>query len=148
MFVWRPFAAALVLGLATLSAACQGPTTTAADATAVESPSASAGAAAAATVAPEGEWFVKTGCAKCHEVSVYGIKPEAQIGPDLSIAVEDVKTRFGVSLEEFMESPSGTMALVLSSQIQLTPEEKKVAIQKLHEAYAAHQKAGGLASSH
>jgi hypothetical protein len=100
---------------------------------------------APSSVSAEGEWFVKTGCAKCHAVSVYGVKSEAQIGPDLSMAVEDVKTRFGVPIEEFLENPSGTMALVLSSQIQLTPEQKKVAIAKLHAAYAAHQKTTGSA---
>jgi hypothetical protein len=111
-------------------------------------PAAAPAVAAVPAVSGEGAWFVQTGCAKCHAVSVYGVTPEAQIGPDLSLAVEDVQTRFGVPIEEFLENPSGTMALVLSSQIQLTPEQKKVAIEKLHAAFAAHQKAGGVAASH
>ena len=117
--------------------------------TAANSEAAPPPAAAATIVSGEGEWFVKTGCSKCHAVSAFGVTSEAQIGPDLSIAVEDVKTRFGVSIEEFLDTPSGTMALVLSSQIQLTPEQKQVAIQKLHAAYAAHQKSnGGVQASH
>jgi len=32
------------------------------------------------------------------------------------------------------------MAVVLSRQIVLTPEEKQIAIQKLREAFAEHQK--------
>ena len=148
MFVWkRSGETAFVLVLGLLAAGCESRTDAKAEAPAPES-AATAPAQAVSAVSPEGEWFVKTGCAKCHEVSVYGVKPETQIGPDLALAVEDVKTRFGVPVEEFFESPSGTMALVLSSQIPLTPEEKKVAIRKLHEAYAAHQKAGGLATSH
>jgi hypothetical protein len=153
MFVWREssepadvkFGAAwLLLALALLAGGCESRTQATPDQTAAVA----AAAPATSATSPEGEWFVKTGCAKCHAVSVYGVTPEAQIGPDLALAVEDVKTRFGVPLEEFFDNPSGTMALVLSSQIQLTPEEKKVAIRKLHEAFEAHQKAGGIAASH
>jgi hypothetical protein len=79
-------------------------------------------------------------------VSAYDVKSQAQIGPDLSIAVEDVRTRFGVELEEFLENPSGTMALVFSSQIQLTPEQKQVALQKLRDAYAEHQRKAGVSA--
>lgn len=87
-----------------------------------------------------GAWFVKTGCFVCHNVSSLGVKSPAQIGPDLSIAVEDVQARFGRKLEDFLASPTGTMSVVLSRQIVLTPEQKAIAIQKLHEAYAEHQK--------
>ena len=44
-----------------------------------------------------GKWFVQRGCLACHPVSVYGVKPFTPIGPDLSIAVDDVRTRFGRS---------------------------------------------------
>jgi cytochrome c2 len=87
-----------------------------------------------------GAWFVKTGCFVCHNISSLGVKSPAQIGPDLSIAVEDVRSRFGRELEDFLREPTGTMAVVLSRQIILTPEQKQVAIQKLHEAYAEHQR--------
>ncbi len=93
-----------------------------------------------------GAWFVKTGCFVCHNISALGVKSPAQIGPDLSIAVEDVQARFGRTLDDFLASPTGTMAVVLSRQIVLTPEEKKVAVQKLREAFAEHQRqkaAGG-----
>ena len=86
-----------------------------------------------------GAWFVKTGCFVCHSISVYGVKSPAQIGPDLSTAVEDVQSRFGKTIDDFMRNPEGTMSVVLSRQIILTPEEKQVAIQKLREAFAAHQ---------
>jgi len=94
-----------------------------------------------------GAWFVKTGCFVCHSISVYGVKSPAQIGPDLSTAVEDVQTRFGRTLDDFIKEPTGTMSVVLSRQIVLTPEEKQVAIGKLREAFAEHQKlkAGGEA---
>ncbi|MEO8348544.1 MAG: c-type cytochrome [Acidobacteriota bacterium] len=87
-----------------------------------------------------GAWFVKTGCFVCHSVSALGVKSPAQIGPDLSTAVEDVQSRFGVTVDDFLARPTGTMAVVLSRQIILTPEEKEVAVQKLHEAFAEHQK--------
>ncbi|HEX2756892.1 MAG TPA: hypothetical protein VHP60_00160, partial [Thermoanaerobaculia bacterium] len=61
-------------------------------------------------------------------------------GPDLSTAVEDVQSRFGRTLDDFLREPTGTMSVVLSRQIVLTPEEKAVAIGKLREAFADYQK--------
>jgi len=87
-----------------------------------------------------GAWFVKTGCFVCHSVGALGVKSPAQIGPDLSTAVEDVQARFGRTVDDFLRAPTGTMAVVLSRQIVLSPEEKAVAVQKLREAFAEHQK--------
>jgi cytochrome c2 len=87
-----------------------------------------------------GAWFVKTGCFVCHSISALGVKSPAQIGPDLSTAVEDVQSRFGRTLDDFLAAPTGTMQVVLSRQIVLTPEQKAAAIQKLREAFAEHQK--------
>jgi cytochrome c2 len=87
-----------------------------------------------------GAWFVKTGCFVCHSIAALGVKSPAQIGPDLSIAVEDVQSRFGRTVDDFLAAPTGTMSVVLSRQIILTPEEKAVAIQKLREAFAEYQK--------
>jgi hypothetical protein len=69
-----------------------------------------------------------------------GVKSPAQIGPDLSTAVEDVQSRFGRTLDDFLREPTGTMSVVLSRQIVLTPEEKQIAIQKIREAFAEYQK--------
>ena len=93
-----------------------------------------------------GAWFVKTGCFVCHSISSLGVTSPAQIGPDLSTAVEDVQARFGVTIDDFIRAPTGTMAVVLSRQIVLSPEEKAIAVQKLREAFAEHQrqKAAGL----
>jgi cytochrome c2 len=92
-----------------------------------------------------GAWFVKTGCFVCHSIQALGVKSPAQIGPDLSTAVEDVQSRFGVTVDDFLKNPTGTMSVVLSRQIILSPEEKAVAVSKLREAFAEHQKqkAGG-----
>ncbi len=87
-----------------------------------------------------GAWFVTTGCFVCHSISALGVKSAAQIGPDLSTAVEDVQSRFGRTLDDFLRQPTGTMAVVLSRQIILTPDQKTVAIQKLREAFEIHQK--------
>jgi hypothetical protein len=81
-----------------------------------------------------GGWFVQKGCFACHDVSVYGIKSNAGMGPDLAQAVDDVKSRFGMPLEEFLKQPVGTMTVVLTQMIPLTPEEKTVALEKLLEA--------------
>lgn len=83
----------------------------------------------------EGSFFVKKGCFSCHSISAFDIKSAADIGPDLSFAVSDVQNRFGKTLEDFLAKPSGTMAVVLSTQIQLTDDEKREAVEKLKTAY-------------
>jgi cytochrome c2 len=87
-----------------------------------------------------GAWFVKTGCFVCHSVSSLGVKSPAQIGPDLSTAVEDTQTRFGRTVDDFLRAPTGTMAVVLSRQIVLSEAQKQEAVQKLREAFAEHQR--------
>jgi hypothetical protein len=87
-----------------------------------------------------GAWFVKTGCFVCHSIAALGVKSPAQIGPDLSTAVEDVQSRFGRTVDDFLREPTGTMSVVLSRQIVLTPEQKAVAVEKLREAFAEHQR--------
>ena len=101
--------------------------------------------------AREGDWFVKTGCTACHSVSVYDIRSVTAMGPDLSVAVEDVPKRFGRSLEDFLRAPTGTMAMVLSGRIPLSDQERAVAVEKLRDAYRRHQElsgAGRPAASH
>ena len=83
----------------------------------------------------EGAFFVKKGCFACHSISAFDIKSASDIGPDLSFAVSDVQSRFGKTLEDFLARPTGTMAVVLSTQIQLTDEEKQEAVAKLKSAY-------------
>jgi hypothetical protein len=87
-----------------------------------------------------GGWFVQTGCFVCHSISTLGVKSASNIGPDLSNAVEDVQSRFGRTIDDFLRAPTGTMSVVLSRQIILTPEQKAVAIGKLREAFAEYQK--------
>lgn len=82
-----------------------------------------------------GSFFVKKNCFVCHSVSTLGIDAAAQIGPDLAVAVEDVQSRFGRTLDDFLARPTGTMEVVLSTMITLSPEEKKEAIDKLRMAY-------------
>jgi cbb3-type cytochrome oxidase cytochrome c subunit len=86
-----------------------------------------------------GAWFVKTGCFVCHSIAALGVKSPAQIGPDLSTAVDDVQSRFGRTIDDFLAAPTGTMSVVLSRQIILTPAEKAVAIEKLREAFKEYQ---------
>ena len=83
----------------------------------------------------EGAFFVNHRCFVCHSVSTLGIESPAKIGPDLADAVADVQSRFGKTLEDFLANPTGTMSVVLSTQIQLTDAEKKEAVEKLKIAY-------------
>lgn len=82
-----------------------------------------------------GAFFVQKTCFICHSVSTLGIESAAKIGPDLADAVADVPRRFGLPLESFLANPTGTMSVVLSTQIHLTPEEKQTAIEKIKIAY-------------
>jgi cytochrome c2 len=85
----------------------------------------------------EGAFFVKNNCFICHSVSSFGIKSASQIGPDLSDAVTDVQSRFGRTLDDFLMEPTGTMSVVLATQIPLTTEQRKEAIELLK---VAHQR--------
>lgn len=82
---------------------------------------------------------MQTGCTACHSVTVYGLWNPAVSAPDLSLAVVDVPKRFGRSLEDFLHAPTGTMAMVLSTRIQLDAGQRDLAIAKLKEAFALHQ---------
>jgi mono/diheme cytochrome c family protein len=92
-----------------------------------------------------GAFFVKKNCFVCHSVSTLGIDAAAQIGPDLALAVEDVPSRFARTLEDFLERPTGTMEVVLSTMITLTPEERAEAVAKLKLAHELKQKERALA---
>ena len=87
----------------------------------------------------EGAFFVRKTCFICHDVSVLGVESATKIGPDLSIAYADVQSRFGRTLDDFLHNPTGTMAVVLSTQIHLTDEELNEAIRTLTAAYQKKQ---------
>ncbi len=87
----------------------------------------------------EGAFFVKKGCFICHSVDSLGIENSAKIGPDLSEAATDVQSRFGRTLDDFLKTPTGTMAVVLSTQIHLSDEEKREAVERLKLAYQRKQ---------
>ncbi|MEC1718179.1 hypothetical protein [Schinkia azotoformans] len=70
--------------------------------------------------------LVQKGCIGCHAVSPIGAKGNGT-APDLAIAYDDVKNRFGKSLEEFLEEPEGTMSAVFGTS-PLTDEEKEKVI--------------------
>jgi len=84
---------------------------------------------------PRGEIFARKGCPQCHTISALGIKSPAEIGPDLTLAYADVQTRFGLKLDQFLAAPTGTMQVVLSSMIKLTPAERDSIIHILKELH-------------
>ena len=71
-----------------------------------------------------GAWFVKTGCFVCHSVSALGVQEPGADRPRPSTAVEDMQSRFGRTVDDFLANPTGTMSVVLSRQIILTPARK------------------------
>ena len=85
----------------------------------------------------EGAFFVKNSCFICHSVSSFGIESASKIGPDLAEAVTDVQSRFGRTLDDFLMEPTGTMSVVLATQIPLTKEQRQQAIALLK---VAHQR--------
>jgi cytochrome c2 len=87
----------------------------------------------------EGSFFVRKTCFVCHDVSALGVESATKIGPDLSMAYADVQSRFGRTLDDFLHNPTGTMAVVLSTQIHLTDEERNEAIRTLTAAYQRKQ---------
>lgn len=87
-----------------------------------------------------GAFFVQKRCFVCHSVSSLGVEAAAQIGPDLALAVEDVQSRFGRTLDDFLMKPTGTMDVVLSTMLPLTKEERLEAIDKLRNAYELKKK--------
>jgi hypothetical protein len=72
------------------------------------------------------------------------VEAAGQIGPDLAVAVEDVQARFGRTLDDFLARPTGTMEVVLSTMITLTPEERNEAIEKLRQAFTLKQQQAKL----
>ena len=83
----------------------------------------------------DGAFFVEHSCFVCHSIKAYDIKSPTDKGPDLSLAPDDVRARFNKTVEEFLFDPTGTMKIVLDSQIILTDEEKWQAIEKIMKAY-------------
>jgi hypothetical protein len=82
-----------------------------------------AGERPAAIAAAGDNILVVKGCPQCHSVERLNIRAAADIGPDLSDAATNVPSRYGRSLDEFFDQPSGTMQVVLGHQIQLTEAE-------------------------
>ena len=73
---------------------------------------------------PRAALFMQKGCPQCQTISALGIKSVAEVGPDLTNAYTDVQSRFGIKLEQFLPNPTGTMQMVLSTMIQLSPAER------------------------
>ena len=84
---------------------------------------------------PRAALFVRKGCPQCHSISALGVKSPSELGPDLTLAYADVQSRFNMKLDEFLKNPTGTMQVVLSSQIKLTPEERDSVIHILTELH-------------
>lgn len=91
--------------------------------------------AVTAATDPRAQLFVTKGCPQCHSISALGVKSPAEVGPDLTMAYEDVQNRFGVKLEEFLYNPTGTMQVVLSTTIQLSSAERDSVIKILRELH-------------
>ena len=83
----------------------------------------------------DGAFFVENSCFVCHSVQAYDIVSPTNKGPDLSWAPDDTRARFSKTVEEFMFDPTGTMKIILESQIVLTDKQKWDAVDKIAKAY-------------
>jgi len=83
----------------------------------------------------DGAFFVEYSCFVCHSIEAFEIESPTNKGPDLSWAPDDVRTRFNKTVEEFLFEPTGTMKIILESQIVLTDEQKWEAVEKIIKAY-------------
>lgn len=127
----------LVLAGMGLATACGGDEQGSSAGTATATPAVTAGSSD-----PRAQIFQVKGCPQCHSISALGVKSATEVGPDLTLAEEDVESRFGVKLEEFLRNPTGTMMVVLSSQIQLTDTEKDSIIRILKSLAEADERQG------
>lgn len=85
---------------------------------------------------PRAALFLEKGCQQCHSIAALGVKSATEVGPDLTLAYSDVRNRFNVSLEEFLPNPTGTMQVVLSQMVTLSPAERDSIVhmlKRLHE---------------
>ncbi|MDR2035158.1 MAG: hypothetical protein LBP91_00560 [Coriobacteriales bacterium] len=82
-----------------------------------------------ATNSEETNILVKRNCMKCHDISPLGLKGNGT-GPDLAGAYTEVNKRFGLTLEEFMDKPEGTMSVILGNS-PLSDTEKQEVIEIL-----------------
>jgi cytochrome c2 len=88
----------------------------------------------------DGAFFVEHNCFVCHSIKAFDIESPTEKGPDLSFAPDDVRVRFNKTVEEFLFNPTGTMKIILESQIVLTDEQKWEAIDKITKAYGIVKK--------
>src|SRR5262245_7158820 len=64
---------------------------------------------------PRARIFLVKGCPQCHAISALHVTSPTNAGPDLTLAPTDVQSRFNTTLENFLQQPTGTMQIVLSS---------------------------------
>jgi hypothetical protein len=62
------------------------------------------------------------------------VKARAEVGPDLTTAYADVRARYGISLERFMEAPAGVMRIVLNEH-KLNRSQADSLVRLLHKVY-------------
>ena len=92
-----------------------------------------------ATRDPRAAIFVQRGCAECHAIAALGVKGVSDVGPDLTFVYADVVNRYGTTLEQFMDDPSGIMRMVLVSHVQLRGADRDSIVHVLHQVYNEHR---------
>lgn len=84
---------------------------------------------------PRAAIFVQRGCTECHAISAFGVKAASDVGPDLTFAYGDVVNRYGVSLEAFLNDPSGVMRMMLASHLRLSVVDRETMVHILKTLY-------------
>ncbi|HEU5261564.1 MAG TPA: hypothetical protein VFU41_09105 [Gemmatimonadales bacterium] len=88
---------------------------------------------------PRAAILVQRGCTECHAISAFGIRAARDVGPDLTFAYGDVVNRYGVSLETFLNDPSGVMRMMLASHLRLSAVDRDSMVHILKTLYEEHR---------
>ena len=88
---------------------------------------------------PRGAIFVQRGCNACHGIWALGVKPQKDVGPDLTFAYVEVVNRYGTSLDGFLNDPSGVMRLMVASHLHLTAADRDSISHVLAAIYREHR---------
>jgi uncharacterized membrane protein YdjX (TVP38/TMEM64 family) len=88
---------------------------------------------------PRARLFVQRGCTECHPISALRVTAAKDVGPDLTFAYGDVVVRYEVTLESFLENPSGVMRLMLAAHLRLSKADRDSMVATLKRLYAEHR---------
>jgi hypothetical protein len=89
---------------------------------------------------PRAAIFVQRECNVCHGIWALGLTAKSDVAPDLTFAYVDVVNRYGMSLQAFLQDPTGVMRLVLqASHLRLSIADRDSIAHVLEGIYKEHR---------